>query len=93
MHRLLMTFLLLFTATAAVAQSGSADIRAAIGRATEGKQVPAVAILEIRNGEVSSETAWGVRQMGRPEPVLVGDRWHLGSVTKTMTATLIAVMV
>lgn len=93
MQRLLMTILFLFTATAAAAQSGSTEIQAAISRAADGKQVPAVAILEIRNGEVSSETAWGIRQMGRPEPVQVGDRWHLGSDTKAMTATLIAVLV
>lgn len=93
MQRLLMTLLFVFTASAAVAQSDSAEIRAAIGRAVEGKAVPAVGILEIRNGQVSSETVWGVRQMGRPEPVQVGDRWHLGSDTKAMTATLIAVLV
>ena len=93
MQRLLMTLLLMFTASAAVAQSGSAEIKAAIGRAVEGKAVPAVGILEIRNGRVSSETVWGVRQMGRPEPVQVGDRWHIGSDTKAMTATLIAVLV
>lgn len=93
MKRFLTLVLFLVTATAALAQSGSADIQAAIARAVEGKAVPAVGILEIRNGEVSSETVWGLRQMGRPEPVQVGDRWHLGSDTKAMTATLVAILV
>jgi CubicO group peptidase (beta-lactamase class C family) len=32
----------------------------------------------------------GVRAMGRPELVTSGDKWHLGSITKSMTSTLIA---
>lgn len=32
----------------------------------------------------------GVRALGRPEPAASGDKWHLGSITKSMTATLVA---
>jgi len=32
----------------------------------------------------------GVRAIGRPEPVTTSDKWHLGSITKSMTATLVA---
>jgi CubicO group peptidase (beta-lactamase class C family) len=39
--------------------------------------------------------AWvtGVRANGHPEQVEAGDVWHLGSCTKSMTATLIALLV
>lgn len=93
MKRFLTLILFLVSATAAVAQSGSTDIQAAIARAVAGKAVPAVGILEIRHGKVSSETVWGVREMGKPDRVRVGDRWHLGSDTKAMTATLVAILV
>jgi len=41
------------------------------------------------------EGAWvtGLRAEGHPEPVELGDRWHIGSCTKSMTATLIALLV
>lgn len=32
----------------------------------------------------------GVRAIGRPEQVTTSDTWHLGSITKSMTSTLIA---
>lgn len=32
----------------------------------------------------------GVRAVGRPEPVTNADKWHLGSITKSMTSTLVA---
>jgi len=34
--------------------------------------------------------AGGVRALGQPQPITTGDRWHLGSITKSMTATLVA---
>lgn len=32
----------------------------------------------------------GVRAIGRPERVTTSDKWHLGSITKSMTSTLVA---
>lgn len=32
----------------------------------------------------------GLRAAGRTEPVTTNDKWHLGSITKSMTATLVA---
>src|SRR6185295_15704927 len=32
----------------------------------------------------------GVRELGRPEAVTAGDKWHIGSMSKAMTATLVA---
>lgn len=34
--------------------------------------------------------AVGVRENRRPEPVTASDMWHVGSITKSMTATLVA---
>jgi CubicO group peptidase (beta-lactamase class C family) len=44
------------------------------------------------DGLVSSGVA-GFRKKGSPEPVTLADHWHLGSLTKAMTATLAARLV
>ncbi|MBL8548635.1 MAG: beta-lactamase family protein [Hyphomonadaceae bacterium] len=36
------------------------------------------------------QLATGVRQRGLPGAVTASDRWHMGSITKSMTATLVA---
>src|SRR5262249_19629658 len=42
-----------------------------------------------RNGR-NVAFADGVRALGQPQPVTTSDQWHLGSITKSMTATLVA---
>ncbi len=51
---------------------------------------PAVAALVQINGKVEARTVAGVREVGNPTPASLDDRWHLGSDTKAMTATMIA---
>ncbi len=67
----------------------SRDLEAVLGPA-----VPAVAavVLDIE-GTIIAEGAAGQRRRGGEERVTLADRWHLGSMTKAMTATLAAVLV
>jgi CubicO group peptidase (beta-lactamase class C family) len=51
---------------------------------------PAVAALIQINGKIEAQAALGVREFGNPTPATLDDRWHLGSDTKAMTATMIA---
>lgn len=55
--------------------------------------LPGVAALALRNGTTLETAAIGERKLGEPTPVGVNDVWHLGSDTKAMTATLIAMLV
>jgi CubicO group peptidase (beta-lactamase class C family) len=55
--------------------------------------LPALAVLIERPGESTTVSAVGVRKLGDPTPVGVNDKWHLGSDTKAMTATLAALLV
>jgi CubicO group peptidase (beta-lactamase class C family) len=55
--------------------------------------VPALAGALVRGADVAAIGAVGVRAHGSPEKVEVDDRWHLGSCTKAMTATLAARLV
>lgn len=55
--------------------------------------LPALAAAVVVDGQVKSRAAVGVREYGRSVPVSVTDRFHLGSCTKAMTATLLATLV
>ncbi len=56
-------------------------------------ELPALAAAVAVGGEIVAEGATGVRVLGTDFPVTVGDRFHLGSDTKAMTATLAGMLV
>ena len=58
----------------------------------ENKLVGLAAMVMV-NGKVVDTAADGERKTGSGVPVEIGDRWHLGSVTKSITATMIARLV
>jgi CubicO group peptidase (beta-lactamase class C family) len=55
--------------------------------------LPAVAAAVVKKGEVVSAGAVGMRRAGTDTPVTINDRFHLGSDTKAMTATIAAMLV
>jgi CubicO group peptidase (beta-lactamase class C family) len=55
--------------------------------------IPSLALLMWKGGSVVAEGAVGLRAIGFPDAVTVDDRWHLGSCTKAMTATLGAMLI
>ncbi len=55
--------------------------------------IPALAAAFGRDGVVSAIGAVGVRKRGSPELVQTDDLFHIGSNTKSMTATMIATLV
>ncbi|MCJ1426936.1 hypothetical protein MMC29_004839 [Sticta canariensis] len=55
-------------------------------------QLPGLAVGVSRNGNFTDEVT-GVRKVGDPAPILSTDQFHLGSNTKAMTATLLALLV
>lgn len=64
-------------------QAGLEALRAGIN-------TPAMAAAASKAGGRSIALATGLRAVGRPEQVTTSDKWHLGSITKSMTSTLIA---
>jgi len=56
-------------------------------------QLPAMAGAIVTSNGLSAIGAVGVRKAGTEVEVTVDDQWHLGSDTKALTATLIAVLV
>jgi CubicO group peptidase (beta-lactamase class C family) len=60
-------------------------------RATQ--DVPAMALVLVGKGQIAEMSAVGKRSATADVPVTLDDRWHQGSLTKAMTATLAAIMV
>ena len=56
-------------------------------------KLPSIAAAVVVGDKIESAGAVGVRKLGEPTPVTVDDKYHLGSCTKTMTATLTAMLV
>jgi CubicO group peptidase (beta-lactamase class C family) len=54
--------------------------------------VPGMACAIVWRGRVTAQGVLGVRRQGSPQPATLDDRWHLGSCTKAMTATLAAIL-
>ncbi len=52
---------------------------------------PALAAAAVHKGQIVSAGVTGMRKHGDPTPVTLDDRFHLGSCTKSMTATLAAI--
>lgn len=59
----------------------------------EKHQLPALAAALALEGKIAVVASAGDRKLGVDVPVTDGDRWHIGSCTKSMTATLAAMLV
>lgn len=55
--------------------------------------VPALAVVVTKDGQICDRAAAGVRKLGDPTPVTTNDVFHIGSCTKSMTATLAAMFI
>lgn len=55
--------------------------------------VPALAVIATKDGQIVDRAAVGVRKQGDPTPVTTNDVFHIGSCTKSMTATLTAIFI
>lgn len=56
----------------------------------DSKDLIGIAGVLIKDGKIEALAANGLRKKGSNSALSVNDKWHLGSVTKSMTATLIA---
>jgi CubicO group peptidase (beta-lactamase class C family) len=51
-------------------------------------KLPALAVVVVKDGAICDRIAVGVRKTGDPTPITTNDVFHIGSCTKSMTATL-----
>lgn len=73
--------------------SSPRDVSAEIERIREKHALPALAGAVVTADGVQAIGASGIRAKGREEKITTKDQFHLGSCTKAMTATLIAILV
>ena len=57
------------------------------------KHLVGLAAMVTVDGKVEAAAADGERKIGSGVPLEIGDRWHLGGITKSITATMIARLV
>lgn len=83
----------LLAAGPVTAADTSAEISGILAAIRAGHEVPAL-VASVGHADGSIQTgAVGVRVLGKPQQVTPEDGFHIGSVTKPMTATLIAMLI
>jgi D-alanyl-D-alanine carboxypeptidase len=55
--------------------------------------LPALAVVVVKDGAIRGRAAVGVRKLGNPTPITTNDVFHIGSCTKSMTATLAGMLI
>jgi CubicO group peptidase (beta-lactamase class C family) len=90
---LLLTSTVLAQPPAPPALSAPDDASAALIPIREKHKVPGLAVLVLHGQTIIARGVTGVRKSGSPEPITTSDLFHLGSCTKSMTATLCAMLV
>ena len=79
--------------TASAALSTPADRAQAIEVIRKKHDLPALAVVVVKEGRICDRAAVGVRKWGEATPVTTNDVFHIGSCTKSMTATLAAMLI
>ncbi|MFD0892513.1 beta-lactamase family protein [Luteolibacter ambystomatis] len=69
------------------------DVSADLAKLLENSQVPGMAAAAVLKGEVVAAGTAGVRKLDEPQKVELGDHFHVGSCTKSMTASLAAMII
>jgi CubicO group peptidase (beta-lactamase class C family) len=64
-----------------------------IGAICKEHNLPALAVVVVKDGQICDRVAVGVRKWGDSTPVTTNDVFHIGSCTKSMTATLTAILI
>ncbi len=93
------TLLLLFVSCICVAQNLSGDARAVasfdkyIQEALPVWKTPGISVAVVKDGKIVFKKAYGVRQLGRPEPYTTSTLSTCASTTKAMTAVCMGILV
>lgn len=87
-------YLSVTTAAQVTPQPASPEDTAQILEQIRGKyNLPGLAVSVVKDGKVCDRAAVGVRKTGSGTPVTTNDQFHIGSCTKSMTATLAAMFI
>jgi len=85
--------LLVWVVTATAAPTTPADMTPALEAIRNKHDLPALAVVVAKDGQICDRVAVGVRKWGDSMSVTTNDVFHIGSCTKSMTATLAAILI
>jgi CubicO group peptidase (beta-lactamase class C family) len=85
--------LLVLLTTQRTSATPSGELAVELERIRVARGVPALAAGIVRSNTVLAIAATGFRKQGIDVPATTSDLWHVGSLTKSMTATALAVLV
>ena len=85
--------LMAYARIAAGASPSTGDMTQAIEAIRKKHDLPALAVVVVKDGQICDRVAVGVRKLGDPTLVTTNDVFHLGSCTKSMTPTLAAMLI
>ncbi|MBL8857316.1 MAG: beta-lactamase family protein [Planctomycetes bacterium] len=77
----------------ALPQTPVQDLGAVLKPIREQHDVPGMVCMVVKDGVIVAQGADGVRKRGGNDAITIDDKMHLGSNTKSMTATLCAILV
>lgn len=77
----------------AMGASMARDVSASLRAIREKHGLPGMVCVLLKDGQVVAQGFDGARKRGSPEKVTLDDSFHIGSCTKSMTATMIATLV
>lgn len=81
-------------ATSAAAPSpAGADLSDQLASTAHSYELPAMAALVLKNGQVLASGVTGVRKLGDSTPATLDDAWAIGACSKAITATIAATVV
>ena len=86
-------FIIVLLAWAVRLQAAPDDVSYRLRRIQKATKVPAIAAAVVVDGQIAAFGATGLRSADDNVPVTTEDVWHLGSCTKSMTASVAAMLV
>lgn len=93
MFKLCVLVAALATFSAGLRAADPQDVSALLDRIRDAHEIPALAAAAIDEDNIVAIGVSGFRKADGEEHVLLDDRWHLGSCTKSMTASVAAMLV
>lgn len=72
---------------------GDGRLQEVVKHYKEAHNLPAMAVLTVDNNNIIEKASVGIKKVGESVQVGENDTWSIGSITKSMTATLTAVLV
>lgn len=75
------------------AQPTSGDTAKLLESARKKHDVPAIGVVVVHDGKIVERVVVGARKAGDKTPATVNDVFHIGSCTKSMTATLAGILI